>query len=115
MYADGRKNFDRELARFVAEYQSKYPKAVEALVDDKEALSAFFDLPADHWKHLRTTNPIESTFATVKLRTRVTRGAGSRAHATRASRRPLRRRKQQERTKEEIKSEETKKAGKIAA
>lgn len=140
MYADGRKNFDKELARFVAEYQSKYPKAVEALVDDKEALSAFFDFPADHWKHLRTTNPIESTFATVKLRTRVTRGAGSRAagltmtykllRAAEATWRrldahaliPLVRAgarfvdgKQQERTKGEIKAEETKKAGKIAA
>jgi transposase-like protein len=79
MYADSRASFERELARFVAEYQAKYPKAVEALVQDKAEISTFFDFPADHWKHLRTTNPIESTFATVKLRSRVTKGAGSRA------------------------------------
>jgi transposase-like protein len=79
MYADCRVSFDKELARFVDEYKAKYPKAVEALVDDKAELTTFFDLPADHWKHLRTTNPIESTFATVKLRSRATKGAGSRA------------------------------------
>jgi transposase-like protein len=66
MYADSRANFERELASFVAEYQSKYPKAVEALVQDKAEISIFFDFPADHWKHLRTTNPIESTFSRLK-------------------------------------------------
>jgi putative transposase len=64
--------------RFVATYQAKYPKAVECLVKDKEELLAFYDFPAEHWQHLRTSNPIESTFATVRLRTSKTKGAGSR-------------------------------------
>jgi hypothetical protein len=51
---------------------------VKSLVDGREELLTFFDFPAAHWKHLRTTNPIESTFATVRLRTRVTKGPGSR-------------------------------------
>jgi transposase-like protein len=79
MYADTRENFDKEVARFAAEYKPKYPKAVEAIENDVEELAAFFDFPAEHWKHLRTTNPIESSFSTVRLRSRVTRGAGSRA------------------------------------
>lgn len=140
MYADTRASFDKELARFVGEHQAKYPKAVEALVEDKEALSTFFDFPADHWKHLRTTNPIESTFATVKLRSRVTKGAGSRAagltmtykllKSAEATWRRLDGREflplvragvrfvdgnQPERDNDEIKTEETKKAGKVAA
>jgi transposase-like protein len=65
------------IARFAAEFAA-HPRAVQCLVEDKDSLLAFFDYPAEHWKHLRTTNPIESTFATVKLRTRVTQGAGSR-------------------------------------
>ena len=60
-------------------YESKYPKAAECLVKDKIALLAFYDFPAAHWMHLRTTNPIESTFATVRLRTTKTRGCVSRA------------------------------------
>jgi putative transposase len=56
---------------------AEYPKAVTKLDKDWSALTAFFDFPAEHWRHLRTTNPIESSFATVKLRTRVTKGAGS--------------------------------------
>ena len=63
---------------FVAEYEAKYPKATKALLADSDKLMTHFDFPAEHWKHLRTTNPIESTFATVKLRQRVTKGAGSR-------------------------------------
>ena len=59
-------------------YQLKYPKAVEKLTKDREELLAFFDFPAEHWVHLRTTNPIESTFATVRLRTKKTKGCGSR-------------------------------------
>ncbi len=51
------------------------------IVDDEDELLAFYDFPAEHWIHLRTTNPIESTFATVRLRTKVTKGAGSRAAA----------------------------------
>jgi putative transposase len=57
----------------------KFPKAVKKIVDDEDELLAFYDFPAEHWVHLRTTNPIESTFATVRLRTKVTKDAGSRA------------------------------------
>jgi putative transposase len=63
--------------RFVKEFNERYPKAVEKLEKDWEELTTFFSLPAAHWVHLRTTNAIESTFATVRLRTNVTRGAGS--------------------------------------
>ena len=58
-----------------------YPKAGKKIVDDLDTLLAFYDFPVEHWIHLRTTNPIESTFATVRLRTRSTRGAGSRKAA----------------------------------
>ncbi len=64
---------------FVATWQAKYPKATECLVKDREALLVFYDFPAEHWVHVRTTNPIESTFATVRLRTSKTKGSGSRA------------------------------------
>jgi len=64
---------------FVATWQAKYPKAAECLVKDREALLVFYDFPAEHWVHVRTTNPIESTFATVRLRTSKTKGSGSRA------------------------------------
>ncbi|MDP9843714.1 transposase-like protein [Streptosporangium lutulentum] len=64
---------------FQAAYGAKYPKAVTKVVDDLEELLAFYDFPAEHWVHLRTTNPIESTFATVRHRTKVTKGPGSRA------------------------------------
>jgi transposase-like protein len=57
---------------------AKFSKAVKKITDDQEELLAFVDFPAEHWIHPRTTNPIESTFATVRLRTKVTRGAGSR-------------------------------------
>ena len=63
---------------FVATYDAKYPKAVECLVKDKEQMLAFFDFPAEHWRHLRTSNPIESTFAIVRQRTSRTKGSGSR-------------------------------------
>ncbi len=63
---------------FVQTYQPKYPKAAECLSKDKDALLTFYDFPAEHWIHLRTTNPIESTFATVRLRTAKTRGCVSR-------------------------------------
>ena len=66
------------LQKFTREYQAKYPKAVECLLKDKEELFALYDFPAEHWPHLRTTNPIESTFATVRLRTAKTKGCGSR-------------------------------------
>lgn len=64
---------------FVETYEAKYPKAAASLVDAREQLVTIFDFPAEHWLHLRTTNPIESTVATVKRRHRVTKGAGSRA------------------------------------
>ena len=63
---------------FAAEFAARWPKAVAKLVDDAVPLLAFFDYPAEHWIHLKTTNPIESTFATVRLRTKVTKGPGSR-------------------------------------
>lgn len=79
LYAATKADAIKAITRFADEYGAKYPKAVECLTQDQEALLAFFDFPAEHWKHLRTTNPIESAFSTVKLRSRVTRGAGSRA------------------------------------
>lgn len=69
---------EQALDRFVALYQAKFPKAVECLARDRDALLTFYDFPAEHWGHLRTTNPIESTFATVRLRQRRTKGCGSR-------------------------------------
>jgi transposase-like protein len=64
---------------FEVDYGVKYPKAVAKIVDDADVLLEFFKYPAEHWIHLRTTNPIESTFATARLRTKVTKGPGSRA------------------------------------
>jgi len=63
---------------FLESFQAKYPKATECLRKDREVLLTFYDFPAEHWVHLRTTNPIESAFATVRLRTRRTKGCGSR-------------------------------------
>ena len=60
--------------QFVTTFEAKYPKAVECLVKDREALLAFYDFPAEHWIHIRTTNPIESTFATIRHRTDRTKG-----------------------------------------
>ena len=67
-----------ELGRFQEEYAAKYAKAVDCLTKDQETLFTFMDYPAAHWIHLRTSNAIESTFATVRARTRTTKGAGSR-------------------------------------
>jgi transposase-like protein len=64
---------------FADDYGTKWPKAAAKITDDLDVLLAFYDYPAEHWIHLRTTNPIESTFATVRLRTRVTKGPGCRA------------------------------------
>ena len=66
------------VASFKAAYGAKFGKAVAKITDDLEVLLAFYDFPAEHWIHLRTTNPIESTFATVRHRTKITRGPGSR-------------------------------------
>lgn len=73
-----RADAEKEIGAFAKEFEAKYPKAVETLLKDKESLLTLYDFPAEHWRHLRTTNAIESTFATVRLRTRVTKGAGSR-------------------------------------
>jgi len=64
---------------FAWTYGAKFPKAVAKITDDVEELLAFYDFPAEHWIHLRTTNPIESTFATVRNRSKITKGPGSRA------------------------------------
>ena len=63
------------IATFAEKYGAKYAKAVACLVKDRAALLAFYDFPAEHWDHLRTTNPIESVFATVRHRTVRTKGA----------------------------------------
>src|SRR5512144_643875 len=74
------KDHARDAAKaFAAAYGAKFPKAVAKITDDLEELLAVYDFPAEHWVHLRTTNPIESTFATVRHRTKVTKGPGSRA------------------------------------
>lgn len=75
--ADANQAFDG----FLQTYEAKYPKAAVCLQKDREALLAFYQFPAEHWPHIRTTNPIESTFATVRLRTAKTRGCLSRATA----------------------------------
>jgi transposase-like protein len=77
--AEDRRHALDAVAAFEAAYGAKFPKAVAKITDDVEELLAFYDYPAEHWIHLRTTNPIESTFATVRHRTKVTRGPGSRA------------------------------------
>ena len=69
---------DKAFDLFLATYEAKYPKATECLAKDRRELLVFYDFPAEHWAHLRTTNPIESTFATVRLRTVKTKGTGTR-------------------------------------
>jgi putative transposase len=81
MEAPSRADARAALERFREEFDAKYPKAVAKLDRDWAALTAFYDFPAEHWRHLRTSNAIESSFATVKLRTRVTKGAGSKKAA----------------------------------
>jgi len=76
--ADTKENALLAYDRFLSLYEAKYPKACECLIKDKEDLFTFYDFPAEHWIHIRTTNPIESTFATVRLRTKRTKGCGSR-------------------------------------
>jgi len=79
--AENREAAEKAMEAFAETFGAKYPKAVECLTKDREELLAFYDFPAEHWKHLRTTNPIESMFATVKLRTAKTRGCLSRLTA----------------------------------
>jgi putative transposase len=79
--AANRQEAEDAFDRFLAKYGSKYDKAVSCLAKDREALLTFYDFPAEHWKHIRTSNPIESTFATVRLRTSKTKGCLSRQTA----------------------------------
>lgn len=76
--AENKKEALKSLDHFVRLYQDKYPKATECLLRDKDRLFTFYDFPAAHWIHIRATNPVESTFATVRLRTKRTKGCGSR-------------------------------------
>lgn len=73
--ADAHRAFDL----FIETWNAKYPKAAQCIEKDRDVLLTFYDFPAEHWVHIRTTNPIESTFATVRLRTKRTKGSGSRA------------------------------------
>lgn len=73
-----REDADKAFGNFLEKYQAKYPAACKCLAKDRDVLLTFYDFPAEHWRHLRTTNPIESTFATIRLRHRRTKGSGSR-------------------------------------
>ena len=77
--AEDRDHAEQAAKAFAAAYGAKWPKAVAKITNDLDVLLAFYDFPGEHWIHLRTTNPIESTFGTVRLRQRVTKGPGSRA------------------------------------
>jgi transposase-like protein len=77
--APDREHAERAIEAFTRDYGVKWPKAVAKITDDAEALLCFFDFPAEHWLHLQDQEPIESTFASVRLRTRVTKGPGSKA------------------------------------
>ncbi len=79
MRADTRESCEKLMKTFEVDYGAKYPKAVNSLLKNSQRLMTLYDFPAEHWRHLRTTNPIESSFATVRLRTNVTKGAGSRS------------------------------------
>jgi putative transposase len=76
--AETKQQAEAAMDLFKEKYEPKYPKAWEKLAKDREVLLAFYDFPAEHWRHIRTTNPIESTFATIRLRHRRTKGSGSR-------------------------------------
>jgi transposase-like protein len=80
-HAEHRGAAEQAVERFAAEFGVKWPKAAAKISEERDELLAFYDYPAEHWGHLRTTNPIESTFSPVRARTDVTRGAGSRAAA----------------------------------
>ncbi len=72
--AETRKNANKAFDAFLEKYSAKYSGASDCLKKDRDVLLTFYDFPAEHWKHLRTTNPIESTFATIRLRHRRTKG-----------------------------------------
>jgi len=76
--AETKRDAEKAFDRFVETFSAKYAPAIECLNKDRDVLLTFYDFPAEHWVHLRTTNPIESTFATVRLRTNKTKGCGSR-------------------------------------
>ena len=76
--AETRENSEKAFDLFIKTYELKYPKAAQCLEKDREELLAFYDFPADHWPHIRTSNPIESTFSTIRLRTNKTRACVSR-------------------------------------
>jgi transposase-like protein len=76
-HADDKDEAERLFSDFIQVYGAKYPKAAQCLEKDRDALLTFYDFPAEHWRHIRTTNPIESTFATVRLRTAKVRGCFS--------------------------------------
>jgi transposase-like protein len=76
--ASSRAEAEKAFDLFLSTWEAKYPKAADCLAKDREALLVFYDFPAEHWRHIRTTNPIESTFATVRLRTCKTKGCGTR-------------------------------------
>jgi putative transposase len=75
--ADNKNEAERHFNSFLNAYEAKYPKAAQCLEKDRSSLLTFYDFPAEHWRHIRTTNPIESTFATVRLRTNKVRGCFS--------------------------------------
>ncbi|MFC7941523.1 transposase [Streptomyces sp. NPDC057387] len=77
--AEDREHAEQAIKTFTQLHSAKFPKAVKKITDDQDVLLEFYNYPDEHWSHLRTTNPIESTFATVRLRTKITKGAGSRA------------------------------------
>lgn len=76
--AENKAEAHKAVKEFAEEFGTKWPKAASKITDDEEALLAYYDYPAEHWRHLRTTNPIESPFATVRARTDITKGPGSR-------------------------------------
>jgi putative transposase len=76
--AENKTEASKAIEEFACEFGAKWPKAVAKITEDREALLTFYDYPAEHWRHLRTTNPIESTFAPVRARTDLTKGSGSR-------------------------------------
>ena len=76
--ADTKDNAEKAFDEFLEKFQAKYPAACQCLAKDRDVLLKFYDFPAEHWSHLRTTNPIESTFATIRLRHRKTKGNGTR-------------------------------------
>lgn len=76
--AENKTEAHKAVKEFAQEFGTKWPKAAAKIIDEKEALLAYYDYPAEHWRHLRTTNPIESPFATVRARTHITKGPGNR-------------------------------------